>query len=138
MKASARTKPFRPRRERVPLAERLEAKLDRSGGPDACHPWIGARRKGTHPYGLIRVRQPNEPPRYRRTHRVAWELIHGPLVDGEDVLHKCDNPPCCNERHLFKGDQTLNMSDMTAKGRRAKPPIGLRGTKNGTSRKLKP
>lgn len=37
------------------------------------------------------------------------------------MLHRCDNPPCCNPEHLFLGDRADNAADMTAKGRK---PVG--------------
>lgn len=50
-------------------------------------------------------------------HRVAWEKAHGPIPDGLQVLHRCDNPPCVNVDHLFLGTRFDNMQDAAAKGR---------------------
>ena len=50
-------------------------------------------------------------------HRTAWVLTHGPLLNGEWVLHKCDVRACCNPAHLFLGDRAANMADMKQKGR---------------------
>lgn len=81
------------------------------GQPDACWEWAGAR-KGSQGYGEFGV---NRMP--ATAHRVAWELTHGPIPDGLFVLHRCDNPPCCNPAHLFLGTHQDNMADRDAKGR---------------------
>ena len=52
-----------------------------------------------------------------RAHRVAWILVYGYIPDGLCVLHRCDNPACCNTEHLFTGTQADNMRDKIAKGR---------------------
>jgi hypothetical protein len=56
-----------------------------------------------------------------KAHRIAWELVHGPIPAGLYILHHCDNPACCNAfdtaHHLFLGTKTDNNRDMVAKGR---------------------
>lgn len=51
------------------------------------------------------------------THRLAWILRHGPIPKGMFVLHRCDNPPCAEDNHLFLGTQRDNMIDRDLKGR---------------------
>jgi hypothetical protein len=71
-------------------------------------------------YGMLNL--PGE--RKVRAHRFSWELNHGPIPDGMKVLHKCDNPPCVNETHLFLGTAQDNARDMVLKGRQwAKPGV---------------
>lgn len=79
----------------TPLADRFWAKVDRSGGPDACHPWTGALSAAG--YGIINA-GPGEGT--RTAHDVAFEIAHGPVPDGHELHHKCRNRPCVNERHL--------------------------------------
>lgn len=51
------------------------------------------------------------------SHRGAWEMLIGEIPAGLKVLHKCDNPKCCNPKHLFIGTSQDNTLDMFAKGR---------------------
>ena len=86
------------------LAERLRSRIvvDPKTG---CHVWSSTLSTGG--YGRVLV----------SAHRLAWELKHGPIPNGLLVLHRCDNPPCCNPEHLFLGTATDNMADKTRKGR---------------------
>lgn len=51
------------------------------------------------------------------THRVVWAAAMGKIPDGMHVLHHCDNPPCCNVKHLYLGTNADNMRDKTNRGR---------------------
>ena len=47
----------------------------------------------------------------------AYEHWVQPIPKGLCVLHKCDNPPCCNPKHLFLGTRADNCNDRDSKGR---------------------
>jgi hypothetical protein len=105
------------------LADRFWEKVD-VRGPDECWPWTASMNHagygtinegGLHGSGLI-------------ASRVAWELVNGPIPDGMDICHSCDNPPCCNPGHLSPAPHVVNIADMMAKGRNA------RGETNGQSK----
>ena len=79
-----------------------------------CLEWIGSKiPKG---YGQFRFNGKS-----RRAHRFIYEFHHGVIPDGMLVLHKCDNPSCCEISHLFLGTNDENMKDMVNKGRSWKP-----------------
>jgi hypothetical protein len=96
----------------TPVDVRLARKLKRNG---ECLLWTGATARG---YGIISLAG-----RMVKTHRLAYELAHGPIPPGEGphgtvVMHSCDRPLCCNPAHLSLGTQRDNMLDAAAKGHR--------------------
>lgn len=88
----------------------LRQLFDHATLPEGCWVWQGGTSEFGH--GRMRVNGTLVSP-----HRIAYQLFVGPLSDDEKVLHKCDNPPCFNPFHLFKGTYSDNMKDCAAKGR---------------------
>ena len=89
------------------------AKVDRSGGPDACWTWQGAVT-AKWGYGCF-----NWLGRILGAHKVSWLITNGD--PGElCVLHKCDNRLCVNPNHFFLGTKQDNANDAVAKGRQAR------------------
>lgn len=85
-------------------------------GEDECWPWKGKLSEDPlHAYGRTRANG-----RIMIPSRAAWELTNGPIPPGLNVCHKCDNPPCCNPKHLFLGTDRQNHLDSILKGRQGK------------------
>ncbi len=85
---------------------------------DSCWLWTGTvNEKG---YGHIVHHQ-----KLWKAHRLAWFFKNGEIPNGLCVLHRCDNPPCCNPAHLFLGTLADNHADMMSKGRGSKPPLNF-------------
>lgn len=97
-------------REKGP--ERFWAKVEKT---DTCWLYMGFRKWDG--YGWLARSQGDSKVRHMTAHRYAWILTNGEVPDGKHVLHKCDNPPCCNPAHLFLGTHQENMKDKAAKGR---------------------
>lgn len=49
--------------------------------------------------------------------RRVYKMRHGPMPPERMVLHRCDNPYCIEDSHLFVGSQLDNMRDAASKGR---------------------
>jgi len=51
-------------------------------------------------------------------HRIMYEYIHGTIPsDKPFILHRCDNPKCCNPTHLYSGTPQNNVDDMINRNR---------------------
>jgi len=56
-------------------------------------------------------------------HRLAHELLIGPVPAGACVLHSCDTPACVNPAHLRLGTPNDNAQDRERR-RRGRHPVG--------------
>lgn len=127
-------KQFRQGRDLVPLQTQHHGltEYDRFfkrvciGDAGNCWEWTGSRNK-THWHGQWR----NQEGEIELAHRAAWRLMVGAIPVSTCILHKCDNPICCNPSHLFLGSQSDNARDMWNK-HRAKPGTS-KGEKHGMS-----
>lgn len=85
--------------------------------PDACWPWPGyIDTAGSIGYGRM-----GGGGKRKYAHRVSREYHHGPMPDGHQTRHTCDNPACWNPRHLISGTPLQNVRDMIERGRSRRP-----------------
>lgn len=93
-------------------AERFWSNVD-IRGRDECWPWLAGKNPQRDNYGRFWINRVEY-----RTNRMAYWLHYKIDPGPEDACHTCDNPPCCNPAHLFKGTRAANLADMTKKQRR--------------------
>lgn len=78
--------------QRRPLADRIWEKVDKTEG--GCWLWTGGVSPTTR-YGHIWVEGST-----RLAHRVVYELVVGPIVEGYQLDHLCKVRTCVNPEHL--------------------------------------
>jgi len=78
----------------VSLLARLLRKLDRDRVGVGCWFWTAATNRNG--YGVIGVAGG----RTGLAHRVAYELLVGPIPSGLEADHLCRTPACCNPQHV--------------------------------------
>ena len=96
--------------KRRPVIDRFMEKI--KSVDSGCIEWQGYKNK--QGYGYMTSRRGSSP---YSSHRLSYELFVGEIPDGMWVLHKCDNPPCVNPKHLFIGTRQDNIDDMVSKNR---------------------
>lgn len=92
------------------LIDRFNAKYQK----DESGCWIWIASCAGMGYGQIKL--PGER-RQIYAHRLSYLIHKGPLPEGKQICHTCDNPKCVNPDHLFVGTSQDNHDDMTKKKR---------------------
>ncbi len=90
--------------------ERFWEKVDTTS--QDCWEWQANRDSKN--YGRFRLTSARRPV---LAHRFAYEDVMGHISKGSLVLHKCDNPPCVNPKHLYLGTHLDNRRDAYVRGR---------------------
>ena len=87
---------FRHNKTCVPTEEAFWSRVNTTD-PDGCWEYMGERdRKG---YGRFSIQRQGK--RFRwAAHRLSVQLERGPIPEGLEVDHVCNNPPCVNPAHL--------------------------------------
>lgn len=81
-------------------------------GEDECWNWLGCSIRG---YGCITFQYITY-----RANRIAYFLSRNKDPNELVICHTCDNPSCCNPKHLWAGTMADDTQDMVAKGRSSK------------------
>lgn len=96
--------------QKLSLSERFWSKVSKKE-ENECWEWNGT--KHISGYGILRVNGKNE-----YSHRIGYQIMIGTISKNLFVLHSCDNPSCCNPKHLWLGTYKDNSDDMIRKRRR--------------------
>ena len=80
--------------------------------------WYWKASKHHFGYGTFRINK-----KTYLSHRLALIFWTNEEKEAEQVNHTCDNPACCNPKHLYWGNQKDNIRDCKSRGRHISPPV---------------
>jgi len=100
------------RKEKNRLIAEFWNNVDIRGAKD-CWNYTGSVANGG--YGTCSITVNGK--KIRGSHRMSWYFYNGEFPKNSWVLHKCDNPSCCNPDHLYLGDAKKNAEDREERGR---------------------
>lgn len=88
-----------------PMIERLLALIEVV--PGDCWPWLGFKTKDGYGRFVLDGRKG-----HRKTvapYRALWEHLNGPMPEGLEPDHTCNNRGCCNPEHVEPVTHAENM-----------------------------
>lgn len=99
-----------------PALHRFWKKVDKNGPVHPIHGqcWVWLGSTSHNGYGQFMINHSGI-----RPHRYSYEVHVGPIPNGLDIMHKCDNRLCVNPDHLGVGTKKDNITDKVSKGRHA-------------------
>jgi len=103
-----------PHKQHPPGKERFISKINILGEDD-CWEWKPGQAHSKDGYGIFWFEKENW-----YAHKFSFTIFVRQVPEELKVLHKCDNPPCCNPKHLFLGTPGDNAKDRDQKGRQSK------------------
>jgi len=89
--------------------DRFWAKVQKQ---ESCWEWIGAIRGGGYGASSLNGKEIS-------AHRLSYILFKGPIPEGLNICHTCDNRKCVNPMHLICETQSYNLKDCYSKKRRS-------------------
>lgn len=106
----------RPLTPKIPASSSIDAMFSMVSPEPNSGCWLWTGNLSDNGYGVVEVRD-----RRRRAHRVAYELVHGPIPSGLEPDHLCRVRCCINPAHLEPVTRQLNtLRGLRGKDRQAK------------------
>lgn len=85
----------------------LRHTVEDRGFTTPCHIYAGGKnQKG---YGLVTIREPGKPRRTQAAHCRSYELECGPIPEGKELDHLCEQRACIRVDHLEPVTRTANV-----------------------------
>lgn len=94
----------------IPVEDRI-MKFINVKDENECWEFTGFKNKDW--YGIIGTSNG----KCESAHRIIYKIHNKEILENMVVMHTCDNPSCCNPKHLVLGTQNDNIQDMISKGR---------------------